>query len=294
MRRLLALLLFIAAALKALYPSTTSHQGILGLPSHSLSSALIVFEFVLGSWLLTGWQRVSLWLATTVCFSVFAPIALGSGLRGSTSCGCFGRVAVSPWWTVAIDVAALVALTIWVPLPPRGHEHPPDSPSRPPTLRSLRITSLLLMILGVSLGAFVSPELFKAANRLIGSRKVVVLEPELWEGRAFPLLSNIDIGETLRRGRWTVLLYHHDCPKCQAIIRAYEIRQLPSADAAQWPIALIEVPPYGKAGYGKSDPSSPILRGRLDDDEDWFVTTPLLIRIDDGTVVAVVSEPTAL
>src|SRR5262249_14391851 len=36
------------------------------------------------------------------------------------SCGCFGRVAVSPWWTLALDVALIATLLSCRPLPGSG------------------------------------------------------------------------------------------------------------------------------------------------------------------------------
>ena len=68
------------------------------------------------------------------------------------------------------------------------------------------------------------------AGEIIGDGKTVVLEPEKWIGKRFPLLDYIDIGDKLKEGSWVVVLYHHDCPKCKEAMPKYEelgaVRQL--------------------------------------------------------------------
>ena len=41
-------------------------------------------------------------------------------------------------------------------------------------------------------------------------------------GKRFPLLDYVDVGETLKDGKWLVVLYHHDCPKCMEEIPRFQ------------------------------------------------------------------------
>ena len=96
-----------------------------------------------------------------------------------------------------------------------------------------------------------------------------------------PILEHIDIAEKLSKGNWLILLYHHDCPDCIKAIAEYErvARDL-GGNEDRLQIALIEVPPYGRAPIGQNTPCT---LARLSDRKEWFVTTPSVILLADGT-----------
>ena len=72
-------------------------------------------EVVLGLWLMSGvWPRVSSF-ASLLAFSGFAAWSAYSTLRGSSSCGCFGRVEVAPLATLSLDLTAVVLLAVYSP-----------------------------------------------------------------------------------------------------------------------------------------------------------------------------------
>lgn len=56
-------------------------------------------------------------------------------------------------------------------------------------------------------------------------------------------------------------------------------------------LVLIEVPPFSVV-EGVDICSSQRTYGRLDDALDWFIPTPQMIRIQDGTVADVKDSPT--
>jgi Protein of unknown function (DUF1573) len=111
----LGALLLLAAALKAhgLAVAPVSAMGWLSAPWSQV--ALIEAEVLLGLCLLTGVAPLGSWTAACVAFTAFAAISLYQALIGRASCGCFGRLALNPWYAFGIDVAALAALA---PSPP--------------------------------------------------------------------------------------------------------------------------------------------------------------------------------
>jgi hypothetical protein len=109
---------------------------------------------------------------------------------------------------------------------------------------------------------------------------LVVLEPEKWVGKQFPLFNEIDTDGNLSTGSWIIVLYHHDCSKCRAVLPLY--RRLPPQDGGQ--IVLVEVPPFDER---EIQPSTILQYARLNADKEWFVSTPAEILLRNGTVIEV-------
>lgn len=109
---LLGVLLIGAAALKAYELATgpTIRSSFLG--SRWFLTALVEFEIVLGVWLISGWAWKKCWWAALITFSGFGLITLYQAVAGYESCGCFGKLKVSPWYTLILDMAALAGL-LW-------------------------------------------------------------------------------------------------------------------------------------------------------------------------------------
>ena len=108
--RFVGLVLLAAAGLK-LYGwkvDPVAQSGWLSLPWVQL--LVIQFEIALGVSLLSGWLRTAAWAATLATFTAFTAFSLHAALVGQASCGCFGRIALSPWITFAIDLAVLFLL----------------------------------------------------------------------------------------------------------------------------------------------------------------------------------------
>lgn len=110
LRIILGLLLLTAAALKAhaLFIGPSTLDSLLFSPR--LQIATIQVEIMLGLWLLSGWSQFACWMAALSFFGIMAGMSLYLALVGQSSCGCFGYIAVSPWLTFTLDVAAVGAL----------------------------------------------------------------------------------------------------------------------------------------------------------------------------------------
>lgn len=111
----LGLLLLVTALLKAQGPA----DGALGqntiLFSPRLRFAVMEVEALLGLWLLSGWAKRAAWFLAVAFFLIVAGVSLYLGLMGQSSCGCFGRLHVSPWSAFTLDVACLAVLGLCRP-----------------------------------------------------------------------------------------------------------------------------------------------------------------------------------
>ena len=233
-------------------------------------------EWAMGLWLLTGLYPEQTRRAATACFAAFACVALAKAIGGETSCGCFGRLAISPWYTLAFDVAALAALRAF---------RPPPSPPR--TIRSdprrfVRFATWLALAT-VGLGWVAS------SGDVAGP---VIVEPRTWVGRRLPLLERIDIGESLSRGDWVLVFDQHGSGGCRGVIPEYDRLARTFRDrSSSTRFALVEVPPHEDPARGLIPPDSPCLRGRLDAPRGWLVPTPSAMAIRDGYVASLIGAP---
>jgi hypothetical protein len=110
-------------------------------------------------------------------------------------------------------------------------------------------------------------------------KKMILLEPETWIGQELPLISRFvqpNDSEILKQGTWNVLLAQSDCPKCQEMKAELEVRNAKG-------IAIIMIP--SRANEKVPDTHFPVFM--LDNQNDWFVMTPCVVRLVDGVCVAV-------
>ena len=158
------------------------------------------------------------WAAALACFTLFTGVSFFKALSGYATCGCFGRVPVNPWYTAILDLTIVLSLLRWRP---RGQERPFSVNLRQLPVQVAVVFAFWLVVglpAGYAMGSYTPPTL-SDTGVFIGDSKIVVLEPEMWIGKRFPLLDYIDIGGKLKDGNWLVLLYHYDCPKCREAIR---------------------------------------------------------------------------
>tara|TARA_R110002167_G_scaffold101723_3_gene264689 strand:+ start:5025 stop:5918 length:894 start_codon:yes stop_codon:yes gene_type:complete len=276
-RYIIGILLLVTAILKA-YELSTSPITVEGyFSSRVFLTGFVLFELAFGLVLLSGvWLRQT-WKATFALFGLFAGISLYKGLAGFESCGCFGRFEVDPWWTFTMDVVVLTVLLRW-----KSHweKFIPAANCR------LRIVAVFFVLIGGTAGYFMAsytPTVMNEKGVIVGDGSFVVLQPEKWVGQPLPIGSAIDVFEQLKHDQCILLLYHHDCSKCQEVLPLYEeiaAKKLSNIST----IALIEVPPYGKLHRHLTNS---LLHGRLSDEKDWFVKTPTEIVLEDGIVTKI-------
>ncbi len=226
----------------------------------------ILAESALGLALLLGlWPRIARH-AAAMFFACGSIVSASKGLRGAATCGCFGELRVSPWATMILDAAAALALVVLCRR---------TGPGRPGTLRLAAFAGLMALVaLPLALTASQGPLYLESGEVVLAPGQLVVLEPERWVGRRFPLLEHIDVGSKLAQGEWTVVLYHDQCPKCRKRI-ALERRTA----GREGKLALVEMPPYSAA-----PPPAGALHGRLSNAFERFAVAPLVVRLREGTV----------
>lgn len=274
LRAALASVLVVAAALKA-YGLATDGASI-GL-QRWLLLAVVEAELVLAALLATGLAARRVHYTALAAFGVFAAVSGYKALRGESSCGCFGPLALNPWVTFALDVSAVGAL-LCVP---------------PPVETTVSRRAGLAMGAAILIAAFAAPVFIvrggptrvAGEGELASAGGVVILEPQSWVGKRFPLGRYIDIGSELSSGRWTVVLYRHDCPDCLRALPVYESRARDlAAERSEERVALIQVPPLTEEAPPVTLPTSCAL-GSLESSKSWFVETPAVISLQDGVVV---------
>ena len=286
-RILLGLVLLAAAGLKGHQLLTEPVLGSGLFHARWLLIGLVEFELFFGLWLLAGVLPKATWRFALACFTCFAGVSLFKALLGEASCGCFGRIPVNPWYTFVLDTAAVAALSYWRP-EKGGAVVGREVHSLPLRFGGLAVASLLVGIpLAVAMGSY-SAATLSSTGEILGDSEFVVLEPEKWIGKRFPLLEYIDIGSEIGCESCVLLLYHYDCANCQEAIEKYEALSLELAVRSERSrVALIEMPPYAPDGSSSTTRNTPCMRGRLNAGKEWFVETPLVLHLRGGKVSSV-------
>ncbi|GIW93424.1 MAG: hypothetical protein KatS3mg110_1465 [Pirellulaceae bacterium] len=125
----IGLLLLVASSLKGYHLVTDASQWLPGstagvggwlFPWPYL--ALVVLETSLGVALLANWRPHPLRVITIGLFLAFAVVSFALGITGRSRCACFGPVSVSPWWTLTLDMACVLALLLTRPVASRARQ----------------------------------------------------------------------------------------------------------------------------------------------------------------------------
>jgi hypothetical protein len=138
---------------------------------------LVVFEVFLGCWLLWGELPGLLWIITGTTLAAMVITNLILGISGWPSCGCFGRILVSPWLTLGLDCGLIGLLTWGRPssaLDLRGFLKP-SSESLAGALQFFAGTFVLLAILFLILPFVASP------GPMTDDSQVVTISPDMTE-----------------------------------------------------------------------------------------------------------------
>ena len=78
-------------------------------------ASLVLAEVVLGLWPVLGVVPLGSWMLALAIFTVFTVFSFYQGWTRQPSCGCFGRLSVSPRYAFSLDVVVLVCLAFGRP-----------------------------------------------------------------------------------------------------------------------------------------------------------------------------------
>lgn len=285
MRWVAGFLLIAAAGLKAIEIVTEPAATLVHPLGRHFVPVEIGIEFGLGLLLLSGlYWRTLRWLVIVI-FTAFAAYSLYLAMNGAESCGCFGSLHISPWWTFGMDSIVVFGLLVAMLLERRSltsRSEPWEGLfARKASHQRFAFAVLTAAtLLSIALNFRYISQRTGSSNGLTSVGDLVVLEPEQWIGQKLPITKSVDLD--LSSGDWVVLLHRHDCPVCQEMIPKFEQRA-----AAGERIALVEVPPYGNFESHFATRERACHYGRLKEDHEWFVQTPVEIRLQGGIVTAV-------
>jgi hypothetical protein len=298
---LFGFILLVAASLKfeQLYGNTPgATPGILFTPV--LAAWLIQSELLLALWLLIGGFARLRFIVAVGCFSIFALVSGYEAMHAMASCGCFGNVKVPPTITAAFDVSAVVALCWTRRRPsPRPSVAAATEGERGESAGEEGWPSRWRLIAGITAAIVLSGGLWciyfvkaaQAGATGASTLELRVLEPETWIDKPFPLFDEIGASDPLKSGKWLVVLYHYDCEDC---LKAIPVYQALAASQSPVRVAFIAMPPFATAGQEPVAESTDYLHLRLRPDYDWFATTPVVIQLGDGRVLAAAEGAGAL
>jgi hypothetical protein len=226
-----------------------------------------------------------------VMLAAFIPVLIGDLALGASSCGCFGAVEISPWITLVTDVTFFLGLLLLGRRVPKL-ELTASLPTQGVVAAGL--WSLASVALAFGLRPAVHPPSAGAAG-VSNTPQVMTLpadgyylpDYQSWQGRLF---SDLDIAswivglpDDIASGSQYVIFYRKDCEHC------HELMELFFSGALPLPTTAVAVPERGGFPTENLQPF-PCLECRtaeLPAGVDWFLQTPVLVRLADGRVECV-------
>jgi len=223
--------------------------------------------------------------------SAFLPVLAGDVLSGAASCGCFGAVEIHPGFTLAIDLGFLLGLIVLG----RGERRL----ALTPTLRTsgVVLTGLWSLVAIVAAFGFAGGALNEGAsvtdNPVDGGSAVAAALPtdgyyfpryDAWLGHPFRELEIASwvrgLPDDLDTGQQYVIFYRKDCEHCHELLELY------FSDALPHPTTAIAVPE--RDGFPTENiqhfSCSECRVAELPAGIDWFMKTPVLVRLAEGVV----------
>lgn len=282
LRILIAVILLVAAGMKMHQLATMPSFGEGILHATWFNFLVVEFEIFFGLWLISGMMPTLTWLTSFGCFSIFAAVSFYKFLAEEVSCGCFGVVTISPWITCVFDLGIIGLLVYTRPTGIQACKPSiVDEFSHLMRKRSQVAVLCLLWLLVALPITYAAITGRHAVSMELGeefggfhTKKTIILEPEQWLGKECPLLEYLVSSHNktnLKNGTWNLVLVHTDCPKCQQILSGFERRKTQE-------IAVVVIP----SRPTETSPITSFPTFILNDQKNWHVKTPCMIKLSDG------------
>lgn len=219
--------------------------------------------------------------------AAFLPILIGDLLLGASSCGCFGAVEVNPWLTLAMDGGFLVAV-VWL-----GRRAPSLGWQRRVSAIRVLLAGLIVLVAfaiafaapGAAVGEAAGEEAASVASAVVARPVAGYYAPdvETWVGQRFEKLEIAawiqGLPVDLDQGLHYVLFYRKDCEHCHELMDVFFSAEL------EIPTTAVAVPE--RAGFPAVElpfPCGACGLAELPTGVDWFLQTPMLVRVNQGVV----------
>ncbi len=242
----------------------------------SIAAELIVVGVMVVLPTLARWTGI-------LMLGAFLPILVGDLMLGASSCGCFGAIQVNPWVTLVMDVTFFFGLLFLGRREPRL--------ALTPSLPTSRVVAVGLWSLMSVVVAFSSPSAGPSIEGDSGTDRPVLPADGFylptyddWVGQPFRELEiavwALGLPDDLDVGQQFVIFYRKDCEHCHELLELYFSGPL------DWPTTAIAVPE--RDGWPtenvQSFPCDGCRVAELPAGIDWFLQTPVLVRLSAGTV----------
>ncbi len=294
-RIVIGLVLLTAAIAKchALATSIDVKPGI--LHSRWFNILVVHFEIAFAVILFSQLLPKLTWGASLLTFAIFFSVAATKAALGENSCGCFGAAVVSPVWTAIGDLAVIGMLVVVRPHGSvfhwRAFLHELGELRRYKRVGVVAGAWLLLAVpMTFAMFSVAKSDIADLGIEFIGAdgRKTILLQPENWSGKPLPLIPYIEppeVREKLKTGEWTVVLYHHDCPKCKEVIDEY-IAKLRISELPQFSkqLFVVNVDRFFRSQNDYFSMPEQCLSSNLSTDLIWVIETPCEIELNRGIV----------
>jgi hypothetical protein len=243
------------------------HPDLLVFGSWTLTIVFVLFEFLLGMFLIFG---VSPGISRQIALAVFVSFAAYSGWKvaiQSPTCGCFGYIPFPPVAALILDVAMIVCLMKWKPA---GKTKPGIK-----KIGAIAIAGTTLVLLAITMSPTVegiTEPGFKAGH---GDFVLVQFHDAI--GKRLPISPYLLGPDNWSSGRWTMFFFREECEVCK------EEMSILGGNAGQR-IAFVEVPPHSDVNRTSNEAC---LWLRLSDSQTWLIDVPTVIALDNGIVTDV-------
>jgi hypothetical protein len=230
------------------------------------------------------------WIGVAM-LTAFVPVLIGDLLLGASSCGCFGAVKVSPWVTLVTDVTFLLGLLVLGRGEPRlalTRDLPTSKVliagawSLLSVLMAFGISAPTATVNGVSAGG--SAEIGSGVGAALPADGYYMPQYQEWIGRPFRELDVAtwasNLPHDLEDGLQYIIFYRKDCEHC------HELMALHFSGSLEHPTTAVAVPErHGFPTENLQPFDCPECRlAELPAGIDWFLQTPVLMRLVDGVV----------
>lgn len=232
-------------------------------------------------------------LAGILMLASFLPVLIGDVALGASSCGCFGAVQIPPWVTLVTDAIFLLSLLFLAHGVP-GLKTPRSLPTRQVVSAGLWAVLSVAVSFGLTSQGIPAEENSNGPEIALSGPAEGYYLPEYssWVGQPFIQLDVAGwirgLPDDLGEGQQYMLFYRKDCEHCHELMEFFFAEELPL------PTTAVAVP--DRAGFPTVGVQPFVCAGcrlaELPAGVDWFLQTPVLVRLADG-VVECAAEVTA-